>query len=474
MATETAELTLGSVTVEDAGTACKKITIEIPADAVNERLETSLQTLMSSATLPGFRAGRVPRKLLERRFGEGLRDETKTELLRDAYTKAIEDEGLKPLGDPIIKDHEEIKLEPGKPLTFSVEIEIFPDFELPKLESIELTRPMLEATSEVIDTELEAQCRRRGEFVDLDGSATPGDFFMGPTTIRDEKDEEVATAAEAVVRMPDPKEDDGKGTIAGLQIAGLAKLLGDKRPGDEIVIQTTGPDQHEIEAIRDKKISIHFTINRLVKLVPATVEEICESFGLETEQELREQMELAINSRIEWEQQDLLRRQAIDYLVEHVDMDLPERASAAQTARTLEKTRLSLLSQGVPSFTIEEKMAELRSASQERALKDLKAQFILQRLAEDFEIEVNDAEVNSRVARIARSQNVRPEKLRSELAQSGRLTFLAMQIRHEKATDCLVERAKITEMSAQDWNEKVQAERENADDTSSSPDAGRG
>ena len=111
-ATSTPDAADHDVQIEDVGPALKRLTITIPGPAVSEKIEESIGTLSQEAALPGFRRGKAPRKLLERRFGHTVRDETKNRLIADAYAKAIEDHGIKPVSEPEpTEPPEKLKLE---------------------------------------------------------------------------------------------------------------------------------------------------------------------------------------------------------------------------------------------------------------------------------------------------------------------------------------------------------------------------
>jgi FKBP-type peptidyl-prolyl cis-trans isomerase (trigger factor) len=101
MATATTTEAQNTVKLADAGPSCKKLSIEIPAEVVSEKLRDSLDTLSVEAELPGFRKGRVPRWLVEKRFGPALKKEAKTELVATAFNKAVEDLKLKVIGQPV-------------------------------------------------------------------------------------------------------------------------------------------------------------------------------------------------------------------------------------------------------------------------------------------------------------------------------------------------------------------------------------
>ncbi|MFG0327756.1 MAG: trigger factor family protein, partial [Phycisphaerales bacterium JB037] len=123
-----------TVTIEDAGPSRKKVTIEIPAETVDEKLGDSLDTLSLEAQLPGFRKGKAPRALIEKKFGSAVRDEAKNQLVASAYQQAVEEHKLRVVGDPIAEELAEVEVVACKPLTFSIDVEVSPEFTLPSLE----------------------------------------------------------------------------------------------------------------------------------------------------------------------------------------------------------------------------------------------------------------------------------------------------------------------------------------------------
>jgi len=131
------------ITLEEAGPARKRIKITVPADVVSAKIEESLGTLRNQTVIPGFRKGKVPASILERRFGSSVREETRNTLFAEAWTAAREEHELKVLGEPEpIGDVDEIKVEEGKPLSFTLEVEVMPEFDLPAFDNITLSRPL--------------------------------------------------------------------------------------------------------------------------------------------------------------------------------------------------------------------------------------------------------------------------------------------------------------------------------------------
>ena len=462
-ATAAADLELSSVNVEESGAATKTVTVEIPAKAIDQRIEANFALVQQDARLPGFRPGKAPRKLVERRFGKGVMEETRNRLVQDAFQKAIEGRKLRIVGNPVVKDGDKLQIESGRGLTVTYEVEVVPDFELPKLESIALRKPIAEVTTEMVDREMRLQQERRGQVVPVEGEAQPGDFFFGRALLIDAASgATLGTVAETISRMP-REEDPDQGPMAGIRIEGLRGLLTGKKAGDTVTAETTGPENHELEAVRGTPIRIEFSIVNVGRLIPATVEQLMQMSGSQDEAQLRQRLEDAMRNQVALEQQDILRRQVAKHLIENTTMDLPKRASAAQAQRTLEQFRLRMLNQGIPAYLVEERMASIREASSERAQRDLKLMFIMERLCEMFDVKITEQEVNGRVVQIARQQNIRPEQLRNELIRSGRASMLVAQLRHEKAADEIIRKGSVTEVPREEWNQTAAAEDDEID-----------
>jgi len=229
-------------------------------------------------------------------------------------------------------------LEPGQPFRFTVQLEVLPEFELPPLENIEVKRPVMEVTSEMVDREIKAFEERRGRFEPVEGEPQPGDFLLGQAHLIDAQGAEAAHLEQAATRIPLP-EAEGKGVIAGVQVENLGEALAGKKAGDLIEVATTGPENHEIESLRGQPMTVRFQVDQVVRLIPATMEELQRILNVEDEAGVRERAEQALRTMIENEQRDVMRRQVTRYLLDHTPMELPQRASAAQASRILQRFR---------------------------------------------------------------------------------------------------------------------------------------
>ncbi|HWB19546.1 MAG TPA: trigger factor [Phycisphaerales bacterium] len=454
------------IKVEDVGPARKRLTITIPAPIVDARIRESMGTLLTQTALPGFRKGHVPESLLRKRFGDNVKSETRNQLVASAYAQAIERHALKPLSEPTpVSDMDKLEVEEGKPLSFAVEVEIIPDFELPSVEGVEIKKPMLEISESHINDELKRQQMNLGKPHRVEDDFKPGDRLGGHAKVWRNDETDPFFQNERVLIVVPSDEDGGKGQIFGLIIDDMAAQLKGKKVGDTVTFNAVGPEAHEREDIRGAKLRIEFSIKIAERVEPAEIPQVVEHYGLQDEAMLREQIQLALEHRRDEEQAGAMREQLMEKIADLVEIPMPEKLTAAQAERNLEHARLELMSRGVTPDEIESHLAEMRADSETASRARLKNFFLMLRFAEKLNIQVSEQEVNGRIALMAAQRGVRPDKLKSELQQSGRSGDLVSQLRDQKTADRLVSQAKLVEISADEWNKILTERNKNAKGT---------
>ncbi len=444
---ETAEK-ISTSTVKENGPTSRTLSIEVSADTIAERLGESFDALLTEVALPGFRKGHAPRGLVEKRFGDRIREEAKGQLVSTAYSEAVEEHGLKVVGDPFSEQLDLVEIVDGEPLKFEIEVEILPEFEVPELDGLALKRPTGEVTDEMISAEVEKLCLAEGELEDRE-VGEPGDYLTGRGVMK--AGETVIHDIEgAVVQLPKDKDE---GMILGVLVSDLKKQLGSPKPGDEVTVSTKGPENHENEAARGADLVVTFVVETVARILPAEASVIAERVGMADEAALREALRGQMEQKLESDRGVLLRQQVAKHLLENVDFELPKRLTARQASSVLERRRAELMYRGVDAQKIEENIARLRAASAQDAVRELKLLFILSRVAEMKEVSVSEAELNGAIVGMARRQNQRPEALRDHLIKSGQINTIYQQIMEQKALDAIVASAKVEDVTADEWNE---------------------
>lgn len=447
-----------SVKITDAGPSRKKIQIEIPAETVSERVRDSMETLLAAAELPGFRRGRAPRGLVEKRFGGSVRNEAKSQLVAAAYQKAVEDHKLKVVGEPTSETLGKQELREGKAFSFELEVEVMPEFSLPSLEGIKVIRPVMEVTDEMVTKEIDTVRINEGELESRD-AGEPGDYCTGHAVMKGKDGHEFYNIQGAVIQIP-TADKKGKGMILGVMVDDFAKQLGKPKAGDELTVRVKGPENHEVEGIRGNDLTITLKVDRIDRIKPAGMDKVLSMFGFSDEGALRDAVRTRLQQRVQIEQLTAVRNQIAKALLDGTTMELPQRMTAQQAARTLERRRLELMYRGVKPTEIEEHMAELRAASSAVAGRDLKLFFVLSKAAEDLDVKVTEGEINQRIVQMAMERGVRPDKLRQEIIQSNQVGGIYQQIRDHKTLDAIGAKASVSEMPVEEYNKKMQSKKD--------------
>jgi trigger factor len=458
MATATETQLEADIKITETAPCTKRIAIKVPASEVDARLELALSAFLADAALPGFRKGKAPRALVEKRVGGALLNETRGQIMSEAYSKAIQDNKLTPISDPRPADGETVpELARGKDFAFTVEIEVAPEFATPDFSTYEVKRPTIEVTKDHVEGEVLRQSYRFGAPGRIDGPFERLDRMLGKATVTVEGRDGTYFETDKALCVVPAEEDEGKGQLLGLIFDDLDKALLGKKVGDTVTVTMTGADGHEREELRGKKISVQYQILEAERITPRSGKELAEMYGVETEEIFREQVRDALEQRRDGEQRAAMREQVAEQLVAGVDFALPAKISEEQVSRTLEQQRMELLSRGLDANAVENRLAEMRGSSEKAAKDRLKLFFIMSRLAQHFNVNITDQELNGRIAFMASQQGVRPEQLRKQLEQSGRMGEVISVIRDAKVSDRIISQAKVSDISADEWNKVVEA-----------------
>ncbi len=438
--TEESDALKNTVTIEDTGPCKKKVTIRIPEEKIHKTLDEKFSELRKEALIPGFRKGRAPLRLVEKRFSTDIRQQTKLQLMAEASEEALKEHKLDTLGEPEI-DHEKIELPENGPMTFDFEVEVRPEFDLPEVEGIEIKKPRTEVKDEQIDEELNAMRRRAGVWVPKeDQGVEEGDQVVADVVLLVEGSEEKDKRdnVELFARKP--------GFVAGVPVEDLAGLLAGAKYGDKRKTAVDVPDTYFNEDYRGKKIEIEIEVKEVKRLEPAEMNaEFFSRYGVESEQELRDRIRESLTGYAEQQARSAMSDQVYEYLLKNTQFDLPGNVVADQSLRLLQRQYVNLLMRGTPREEVEEKMDQLRASSEEQAKEQLKLFFIMDKLADKFDIQITEEEINGHIAQVAAQRGRRPEKMREELARDGSLAQFAAQVREHKCIEKILEKAKVTD-----------------------------
>ena len=180
--------------------ACERhVTVTVPREDIDRYYDNAFSDLMDKAAVPGFRAGRAPRKLVESRFRKDVADQVRGSLLMDSMGQVAEDNDLSPISEPNF-DPLAVKLPDNGPMTFEFDIEVRPDFDLPPWRGLRIERPVREFTDADTDKQLQKLLANKGRLVPFDGPAKMGDYLSLNLSFK-EGDKVLQSVSEEIIRI---------------------------------------------------------------------------------------------------------------------------------------------------------------------------------------------------------------------------------------------------------------------------------
>lgn len=430
-----------AITVEDAGPATKKVHVEIPRSRIDEKLGEQFKELRRHAAVPGFRSGHAPQKLVEKRFSADVREQVRRDLIGESYRQALDKNSLTVVGEPEFEDAEKIELPEEGDLKYSFSVEVQPEFALPTLEGLKIRKPKVEVTQEHIDQAMtNLRHQNGGALVPVeDRGIEAGDYVVADIHLNHE--------GKPVAHQHDVQFVVRNGHLLGIFVDGLAEKLAGAKPGEKREITVHVPADHRAEIVRDKDAQLEIAVKDIKRLdLPEVNKEFLDSLGFNDVAELQEALRERLAERIAYDVQQSMRDQVSEHLLQNVQVELPVKLSERQATRLAGRRAIELQMRGVARDQVMANLQALKSSVQAEAARELKLFFILQKLATEQNVDVNEAELNNQVAVLAARQGRRPEKVKHEMAQDGTLTHLYVRLREEKALDKVLETAQIEEV----------------------------
>ena len=174
------------ITVEDAGPATKKVHVKVPKEKVAEKIAEQFKELRQGAHIPGFRKGRAPQKLIEKKFSADVKEQVRRTLISESYEQAIEQNSLQVLGEPEFDNPEAVKIEEDAPLNYSFTVEIQPDITLPELKGFKVKKPVIAITDEHVDQAMQNLREQQGALMPVeDRGVEEKDYLIADVHVKD-------------------------------------------------------------------------------------------------------------------------------------------------------------------------------------------------------------------------------------------------------------------------------------------------
>ena len=426
-------------TVENLSPTRVRLAVEVPFDDLKPNLEKAYKEIGQQVRVPGFRPGKVPARIIDQRVGRGaVLQEAVNEALPRLYGEAAREHELVPVGQPEI-DITNLDDTTEGSLSFTAEVDVRPEVTLPEIDGLAVTVDDTTVSDADVDEQLAELRDRFGTLKGVDRPVEEGDY-VSIDLVSKVGDEEVeggsATGLSYVV---------GSNDLAD----GLDEAITGKSAGDTATFSTTlrqgehaGEEAEVTATVRSVK----------VKELPEVDDEFAQlASEFDTVDELRDDLRTRLARVKTLEQGAQARDKLLEKLIETVDFPLPESAVKAEVDYREHDVVHSLGHDDTlvdryleaQGKTREEFQAELR----ESAEKSVRAQFILDAVAEKTEVQIGDAELTEYLVRQAARYQMAPQEFANQVIQAGNLPMLVADIRRNKALAELLESAVVTDAS---------------------------
>jgi trigger factor len=423
------------VDVKDVNTTIKKLNIEIPVEVVKAETESCFQRLARSVKLDGFRKGKIPRALLENKYGDSIKNEVLQKLMPEALATVIKEQNIRAITRPLI---EEIKMENNKPLFFSAEIDVLPELDLKDFSSLELNREIVNVHEKDIDNVIE--------------------YLRESYAVMESANAKVIEAGDYILF-------DIKGYIDGKLTDGISgknksMLVGKKTFFDEIENSVIGMKRGE-----EKKINFKFPENfyvqefsekeaefviKIVEIKECNLPEVNEVFLTqvgkgESIDELKKNIRKELESNNRLDGQKRARNLLLNMLIDMNQVDVPPTLKKTETERLLKETEHKMF-----GSKVKEKGSELSDELKEKisiaAERSLKGEQIIEHYTEKKSIAITEEELDLEIKTIAEEIGQNPQVLKRNFSKDNTIANIRQRLLNEKTLDAMLKSAKVVDI----------------------------
>ena len=428
------------VQISDVGPCKKHLKVSIPRSDVEKQFNESLGSMAKEAVVPGFRPGRAPRQLVEKRFRKQVAGQVKSTLLMASLEQLDEEHKLNPITQPDL-DIDAIELPADGPMVFEMDVEVRPDFSLPAYKALTVESPTKSIEPADLDAQVKAFRERYAQMVPkFEGGAEVGDFVTANLTFH--LDGKTYNEAKEIQFRLQPELRFQDGTVPGIDTVLTGAKPGDSREADA-QIGSSSPDPE----IQNKTIKVTFEVLDLKTLrLPELNAEFFQTTGFDDEADLREALNGVLERRHEYQKRQMIRREILDKLVAETPFELPSDLVSRQEKSTLRRLAMELKQSGLSDTDLRAREAELRSNAHETTLRSLQEFFILAKIAEAEDVKVEDEDMEDEIEAIAARSEENPRRVRARVEKEGLGDALASQILERKTIDRILQYVKLVEV----------------------------
>ena len=433
-----------SVEITDVGPCKKHVKITVDREAIDERFKEKFDELLKdrSAAVPGFRPGKAPRKYIERKFKPTVTEDVRREVLMASLQQLAEDSNISPLAPPELAP-EDLELPETGPFVYEFDVEVRPEFDLPDYKGMKLRKPTHKFNDKDIKDEMRRLLEPEGSLVPKEGKdakVEANDVIVGDLVTVDEGGKELNKATEVRVRV------EKRLALNDGVVENFAKQVVGAKVGETRELDVKLSEKVADQSLKGKTVKGRFTIKDIkVIRLPELTPDLLERYGVKTEGQLEELIASHLERNLEYQQRQFARQQILQQVAEKVKWDLPRDLLVRQATRTLQRRVMEMRSSGMTEQQIEARLAVLRQNVLQSTAVSLMEHFVLQKIAETEKIEIEDADIDAEIQRIAAQTGESYRKVKAQMEREDMIEALATDLLERKALDVVLNNATYEE-----------------------------
>ena len=413
----------------------REIQVEIPVADVNRQTDSLIQKYQKVARIPGFRRGHVPASIIRQRFSEEIKTDMVEALIPRYFRQEAERLGIHPVSQPRVTD---LHLHDGEPLRFKAAFEVLPEIKLEGYKELRADKPEIAVSEEDVAHALAELRERHATFNPVEGRAlADGDFAQVSLDGNPKPGESETKSGEGQpVHMDEVLvEIAGKDTMPE-----FTEHLRGANPGDERTFDVNYPEDTQDKRLAGKTFSYAVKVQSIKqKSLPELNDEFAKQLGeFQTVDDVRKAIREQIESERRHQAQHEAKEKLVGELIERNDFEVPDSLIEQQVDIRLERGLRALAAQGLTAEQMKKMdLTRLRVGQREQAIHDVKAALLLERVAEEENVQVSDEELNQELESLARQSKQTSEAVRARLTRDGGLDRIRTRIRNEKTLEFL-------------------------------------
>ncbi len=429
--------------VEEIDACNRKLKIEIPLGDYQSKLKAYYQKLGREVKVPGFRPGKVPASIMEKRFGPEVKQEVLTQMVSDSISQGIQDNKLRAMGDPSIV---EINAEEGTDISVTANVEVLPPIEVKDYKDLEINLKIPKITDEDVDKMLEAYRQQKAKTVQVTDRAS-------------QKDDLIKIDFDCSVDGQPIKEGSAKDYIIQIGAKNLVEGFDEQVTGmqlsEERTFQLSMPKDHPNTAIGGKEVEFKVLLQGIqIKQLPEVNDEFAQTaVPKKVYNNLKEMRQGIRDDLLAFERSQAkksARKEMEEKLGEANPINIPEKLAKEQIAFMVNKEKQAATGNPVDTSAEGAQTADTITPEDEKkhregAIKILQQELVIGQLSDDFDVEVSEQDLNRELTSFAQMMGSNLKKLKKEWAKSGALLRLHSRMRREKTLDQLIDQVKVTE-----------------------------